>query len=165
MGISLTDYQDLLGKVRGTQLVYLEDMSGDEGDDDYLDRHVADDANPLAMLQDQRMREALVEAIKPARARAVRDEHVLRARHEPEGDRRRAGRDREPGLPAAQPEHRSGCAAVHSIPLQIVALRASQLWQLRHSRESLAFMVAHTCSASSARLASNFSVVSMVPRM
>jgi RNA polymerase sigma factor for flagellar operon FliA len=65
MGMSLAQYQEVLGKVRGTQLVYLEDMSGDEGGDDYLDRHVAnDDANPLAMLQDHRMREALVEAIK-----------------------------------------------------------------------------------------------------
>jgi RNA polymerase sigma factor for flagellar operon FliA len=65
MGLSLTDYQELLGKVRGTQLIYLEDMSGDEGDDDYLDRHVIDsDSNPLARLQDQRMREALVAAIK-----------------------------------------------------------------------------------------------------
>jgi RNA polymerase sigma factor for flagellar operon FliA len=27
MGITLTEYQELLGKVRGTQLVYLEDMS------------------------------------------------------------------------------------------------------------------------------------------
>jgi RNA polymerase sigma factor for flagellar operon FliA len=36
-----------------------------EGDDDYLDRHVVDDAdNPLALLQDRRMRSALVEAIK-----------------------------------------------------------------------------------------------------
>ena len=41
--MALADYQELLGKVRGTQLVYLEDMSGDDGDDDYLDRHVADD--------------------------------------------------------------------------------------------------------------------------
>ena len=66
MGLSLADYQDLLGKVRGTQLLYLEDMSGSgEGDDDYLDRHVVDaEANPLAMLQDRRMREALVDAIK-----------------------------------------------------------------------------------------------------
>jgi len=65
MGLSLSDYQELLGKVRGTQLVYLEDMSGDDGDDDYLDRHVTvEDVNPLAMLQDRRMREALVEAIK-----------------------------------------------------------------------------------------------------
>ncbi|MEO8281143.1 MAG: RNA polymerase sigma factor FliA [Ideonella sp.] len=65
MGLQLDEYQELLGKVRGTQLVYLEDMSGDEGDNDFLDRHVADDdVNPLAQLQDHRMREALVAAIK-----------------------------------------------------------------------------------------------------
>ena len=65
MGMALADYQELLGKVRGTQLVHLEDMSGDEGDSDYLDRHVADvEANPLSQLQDHRMREALVAAIK-----------------------------------------------------------------------------------------------------
>jgi RNA polymerase sigma factor FliA len=65
MGLTLAAYQELLGKVRGTQLVCLEDMSGDEGDDDFLDRHVAsDEQNPLALLQDRRMRLALVEAIK-----------------------------------------------------------------------------------------------------
>ncbi len=65
MGLSLNDYQDLLTKVRGTQLVYLEDMTGDDGDQDFLDRHVADaSSDPLAMLNDQRMREALVDAIK-----------------------------------------------------------------------------------------------------
>ncbi|URI07985.1 RNA polymerase sigma factor FliA [Aquincola tertiaricarbonis] len=65
MGITLVEYQELLGKVRGTQLVYLEDLSGDEGDDDYLERHVGtEDANPMAVLQDMRMRTALVEAIK-----------------------------------------------------------------------------------------------------
>ncbi|HEX6018681.1 MAG TPA: RNA polymerase sigma factor FliA [Burkholderiaceae bacterium] len=63
MGMLLGDYQELLGKVRGTQLFYLEDLSGDDGDD-FLDRHVADDgADPLAMLQDHRMRSALVDAI------------------------------------------------------------------------------------------------------
>ncbi|MBA3591469.1 RNA polymerase sigma factor FliA [Methylibium sp.] len=65
MGITLPAYQELLGKVRGTQLVYLEDMSGDDGDHDFLDRHVADEnENPLGMLQDRRMREALIAAIK-----------------------------------------------------------------------------------------------------
>jgi RNA polymerase sigma factor for flagellar operon FliA len=65
MGVTLNEYQELLGKVRGTQLVYLEDMSGADGDSDFLDRHVADaEANPLAQLQDQRMRAALIEAIK-----------------------------------------------------------------------------------------------------
>jgi RNA polymerase sigma factor for flagellar operon FliA len=66
MGLSLADYQALLGKVRGTQLVYLEDMArGNEDDDSYLDRHVADsDADPMNMLRDQRLRQALVAAIK-----------------------------------------------------------------------------------------------------
>lgn len=65
MGLSLDDYQEMLGKVRGTQLIYLEDMSGDEGDQDFLDRHVADSgSDPQRLLQDDRMRHALVEAIK-----------------------------------------------------------------------------------------------------
>ncbi len=65
MGLSLGDYQEMLGKVRGTQLIYLEDMSGDEGDQDFLDRHVIDSgSDPLSLLQDDRMRHALVDAIK-----------------------------------------------------------------------------------------------------
>ncbi len=66
MGLSLADYQSLLGKVRGTQLVYLEDMAhSNEDDDNFLDRHVADsDADPMNMLRDHRLRESLVAAIK-----------------------------------------------------------------------------------------------------
>lgn len=66
MGMSLSDYQLLLGKVRGTQLVYLEDMGrGQDDDDSFLDRHMADsDADPLNLLDDQRLRQALVAAIK-----------------------------------------------------------------------------------------------------
>lgn len=65
MGITLSQYHDVLTKVRGTQLVYLEDMTGDEAGDDYLDRHVThEDADPLAQLEDWRMREAVVAAIK-----------------------------------------------------------------------------------------------------
>ena len=67
LGMALDDYQSLLGKVRGTQLVYLEDIGGSdsEGGDDYLDRHVADaGADPFALLRDQRLRLALVDAIK-----------------------------------------------------------------------------------------------------
>jgi RNA polymerase sigma factor FliA len=66
MGLSLADYQDVLTRVRGTQLLYLEDMGGrdSEGDDEFLDRHVADEGtNPLAVLNDRRMRQALVAAI------------------------------------------------------------------------------------------------------
>ena len=66
LGLSLADYQTLLGKVRGTQLVYLEDMArGNDDEDNFLDRHVGDsEADPLNMLRDQRLRQALVAAIK-----------------------------------------------------------------------------------------------------
>lgn len=66
LGMTLVDYQSLLSKVRGTQLVYLEDMARrSEDDDTYLDRHVADaQSDPLVMLGDQRLRQALVTAIK-----------------------------------------------------------------------------------------------------
>ncbi len=65
LGMSLSDYQSLLGKVKGTQLVYLEDMTHNADDEDsFLDRHMGDEeADPLNMLRDQRMREALVAAI------------------------------------------------------------------------------------------------------
>ena len=65
MGMKLSEYQELLTKVRGTQLVYLEDMAGDEGEEDFLDRHMVDsESNPLGRLSDRRMREALVKAIE-----------------------------------------------------------------------------------------------------
>jgi RNA polymerase sigma factor for flagellar operon FliA len=66
MGLTLSDYQSLLSKVRGTQLVYLEDMArNNEDEDNFLDSHVAvSDADPLNMLRDQRLRESLVAAIK-----------------------------------------------------------------------------------------------------
>ena len=77
LGMDLDDYQSLLGKVRGTQLVYLEDIGGGDADDsdDYLERHVADaDADPFALLRDQRLRAALVEAIK---ALPEREQYVM----------------------------------------------------------------------------------------
>ena len=66
MDMPLEEYQSLLGKVRGTQLIYLEDMSSGEDDDgSFLDRHVADaSADPMAMLRDHRLRAALVKAIE-----------------------------------------------------------------------------------------------------
>jgi len=66
LGITLSEYQSLLSKVRGTQLLYLEDMAGrNEDDENFLDRHVADEsADPVNMLRDQRLRESLVMAIK-----------------------------------------------------------------------------------------------------
>ncbi len=66
LGMSLADYQNLLSKVQGTQLVYLEDMTGgSEGEDGFLDRHMVDnDADPMQLLRDQRLRQSLVDAIK-----------------------------------------------------------------------------------------------------
>ncbi len=66
LGMSLDGYQSLLGKVRGTQLVYLEDMArGDDSEEGFLDRYVSDsDIDPMNVLRDQRIRESLVNAIK-----------------------------------------------------------------------------------------------------
>ena len=68
LGMSLADYQSLLGKVRGTQLVYLEDMTRGDGEDgeSFLERHETADpqADPMAMLRDQRLRSSLVVAIE-----------------------------------------------------------------------------------------------------
>jgi RNA polymerase sigma factor for flagellar operon FliA len=66
LGMSLGEYQALLYKVKGTQLVYLEDMSGgSDGEDGFLERHMVDnDSDPLQLLRNQRLRTSLVEAIK-----------------------------------------------------------------------------------------------------
>ena len=66
MEMPLEEYQSLLGRVRGTQLVYLEDITSAESENsNFLDRHVADaDADPFAMLRDQRLRTALIAAIE-----------------------------------------------------------------------------------------------------
>ena len=50
-------------------------------------------------------------------------------------------------------------------PLWRVKSIDSKLWQLRHSRLSLALSRAHSCSASSRRWAANFSDVLMVPKI
>lgn len=75
LGMDLDDYQSLLGKVRGTQLVYLEDMSGGDEGEDFLERHVADSgADPFTLLRDHRLRVALVEAIK---ALPEREQYIM----------------------------------------------------------------------------------------
>ena len=66
LDMSLGDYQSLLGKVRGTQLVYLEDMTHGDDDEGFLDRHETPDteADPMALLRNQRLRSSLVGAIQ-----------------------------------------------------------------------------------------------------
>lgn len=73
LGMSLADYQKVLGDARGHQLVYLEDFHGD-GDEDFLDRHFVDnDADPLRQLEDRNLREVLVRTIEglPEREKLV----------------------------------------------------------------------------------------------
>ncbi len=76
MGMALAEYQSLLGKVRGTQLVYLEDMThGNDDEDGFLDRHAADsDADPLELLRDHRLRSSLVQAIQSL---PEREQHIM----------------------------------------------------------------------------------------
>ncbi len=62
LDMTLSDYQRLLLDARGHQLVYLEDLSGD--DDDYLDHHASGvSLDPLAILEESDMRASLVGAI------------------------------------------------------------------------------------------------------
>jgi RNA polymerase sigma factor for flagellar operon FliA len=72
LGMPLADYQKLLQDARGHQLVYLEDLCGEE--DDFLDHHAAGAAlDPLAILEEIDLRGALVAAIErlPERERMV----------------------------------------------------------------------------------------------
>jgi RNA polymerase sigma factor for flagellar operon FliA len=63
MGMSLDAYQTMLGDAHGAQLVHFND-SDDDRDDDFFDRHCADEgAQPQEALHDARFRAALVHAI------------------------------------------------------------------------------------------------------
>src|SRR5688572_16510174 len=73
MDMTLADYQRLLQDARGYQIVSYEDFSGDE-DDSFLDRYAVDhEADPLHVLEDRGLREALVEGIEelPEREKLV----------------------------------------------------------------------------------------------
>lgn len=77
MDMPLTGYQQMLFESRGAQLVYYEDFQG-EDDDDFFDRFDFDsDANPLDLLQDDRFRNALINAIEnlPERERMLMGMH------------------------------------------------------------------------------------------
>ena len=64
VGVPLNEYQQILQDARGHQLVYFEDFSGAE-DEDFLDRHiVAEDTNPLGLIEDADLRRTLVQAIE-----------------------------------------------------------------------------------------------------
>jgi RNA polymerase sigma factor for flagellar operon FliA len=69
IGISVSEYQEMLNEAKGAQLVYFDDLGGGGSDDeDYLERNIADPAegggDPGAFLRDKRFRGALVAAIE-----------------------------------------------------------------------------------------------------
>jgi len=74
MEMSLQEYQTLLNEVHGCQLLHYEDFER-SGEEDFLDRHLgaSDESNPLTVLMENGMREALVRAIErlPERERLV----------------------------------------------------------------------------------------------
>jgi len=68
LGMPLSDYQSLLAKVQGTQLLYLEDLqashpgSSEAEGESFLDRHMADHgSNPMQLLREQRLRSKMRE--------------------------------------------------------------------------------------------------------
>ena len=91
MGIPLEQYHELLVKVRGAQLVHIEDLGGGdgEGESDALDRHVGDaGGDPLEQLLDHRMRASLVKAIE---ALPEREQHVMSMYYEHDMNLREIG--------------------------------------------------------------------------
>ena len=64
LGMGLADYQKMLQDARGHQLISFEDMV-EEGDEDYLERHLVDDAgDPAKIFEDATLRQLLVQAIE-----------------------------------------------------------------------------------------------------
>lgn len=62
LDMPLPDYQKLLQEARGHQLLYLEDLAGEE--DDFLEHHPTGiSLDPLAIIEEASMRSALVAAI------------------------------------------------------------------------------------------------------
>jgi len=77
LGVSLAEYQQLLQEARGAQLVYYEDFHS-EDEESFFDRHdFSTEANPLELLQDDRFRSALIQAIErlPERERQLMGMH------------------------------------------------------------------------------------------
>lgn len=64
LGVPLAQYQKMLGDARGVQLVYLEDLNGQDAEEGFLSRFETEsDEGVLGVLQSPRFREALAGAI------------------------------------------------------------------------------------------------------
>ena len=77
LSLPLAEYQQLLFESRGAQLMYYEDFQRDD-DENFFDRYDFDSgSDPLALLQDENFRGALIQAIEalPERERMVMGMH------------------------------------------------------------------------------------------
>jgi len=64
LDMTLAEYQKMLQDARGHQLISFEDMV-DDGDEDFLERHLSDDASdPSKILEDENLRRLLVQSIE-----------------------------------------------------------------------------------------------------
>ena len=64
LDMALAEYQKMLQDARGHQLISFEDMV-DDGDEDFLERHLSDDASdPSKILEDENLRQLLVQSIE-----------------------------------------------------------------------------------------------------
>jgi RNA polymerase sigma factor FliA len=65
LDVPLTQYQQMLDEAHGGQLVYLEDLAGEDDEEPYLDRRgVEEDDSALRELHDEGFRRTLVGAIE-----------------------------------------------------------------------------------------------------
>ena len=73
LGISLVEYQQLLQETRGAQLVYYDDFQDDDHDNFFERFELGSGGDPLELLQDERFRSELVQAIEglPERERMM----------------------------------------------------------------------------------------------
>ncbi len=74
LGVALDEYRHMLGQARGSQIVYLGELSDENGNEDFLERFaVPQDSEPMHILRDPRFRDALVGAIEelPEREKLV----------------------------------------------------------------------------------------------
>jgi RNA polymerase sigma factor for flagellar operon FliA len=74
LGMPIGEYHLLLGEARGSQLIYLDELGGDDSEEGFLDRYsVAEETDSLARLRDERFRADLMAGIEalPEREKQV----------------------------------------------------------------------------------------------
>ena len=71
--VSLVEYQQMLQEARGAQLIYYEDFQDEDHDDFFEKFEFSNDADPVALLQDDRFKNELARAIEllPERERML----------------------------------------------------------------------------------------------